>query len=109
MSTVAVSFTKDILLDQDQFQSAANRFEQLSEDMTSLRQDIDKLLEELEKGFDTPAGRKFISSCKTSLLQPMDDMTAVIQHVSDNLSQARLKYESVFTEFQFVNNAINSI
>ena len=102
-------FTKDILLDQDKFKTAADQFEILSKDMSDLRSDIDRLLDELATGFDTPAGRKFISSCKSNLLQPMDDQADVILHVSENLRQVRMKYESVFTEFTELNNAIKSI
>lgn len=100
-------FTQNILLDDEKFESAVNQFSALSEDMKKLRNDISKLLKELENGFDTPAGRKFVRSCRKGLLKPMDDQAAVIKHVSDNLNMARNRYESVFTEYRALNNMIN--
>lgn len=108
LGSVEVMFAKDILLDDEKFKKASEQFAALADDMSKLRQDIDNLLKELESGFDTPAGRKFIKSCKSGLLQPMDDQAAVIKHVSDNLVQARAKYESVFIEFEALNNAIKN-
>jgi hypothetical protein len=107
MSSYDTVLSKNILLDSDIFKSAADQFAALSDEMSALRKDIASLLDELEKGFDTPAGRKFIKSCRNGLLQPMDDQAVVIKHVSDNLSMARSKYETVFTEFQALNNIIN--
>ncbi len=99
-------FTKDILLDEDRFQTASDQLSGLSTDIKNLRKDINSLLGELEKGFDTPAGKKFINTCKDGLLRPMDDQAAVVKHVSDNLTMARNKYESVFTEYMQLNNLI---
>lgn len=106
MTNLSAMFTKDILLDDDKFSNASERFSTLASDIENLRKDISSLLEELEKGFDTPAGKKFVNSCKNGLLQPMDDQAAVVKHVSDNLTMARSKYESVFTEYMQLNNSI---
>jgi len=102
-------FTKDILLDQEQFKIASNQLTTLSNEMSNLRRDIDALLNDLSVGFDTPAGRKFITTCKNGLLQPMDDLAIVILHVSQNLDLARSQYESVFTEFKALNNSIKNL
>lgn len=101
-----MGLTKDILLDSEEFKVASDQLSVLADDMSKLRQDIEKLLEELRTGFDTPAGHKFMDLCKKGLLQPMEDQALIIKHVSDNLNQARTKYESVFTEFQTLNNTI---
>lgn len=106
MSSADIVPSKNILLDSDKFKSAADQLAALSDEMSKLRQSISLLVDELEKGFSTPAGRKFIKSCRDGLLQPMDDQAVVIKHVSDNLNMARSKYESVFTEFQTLNNMI---
>ncbi len=107
MSSSEIVFSKNILLDSDKFRLASEQLTVLAEEMSALRKDISELLGELEKGFDTPAGRKFLKACRNSLLQPMEDQAAVMKHVSDNLSMARSKYESVFMEFQALNNTIN--
>ncbi len=107
MSALDSLFAKDVLLDEDAFESASRHFIGLSRDLNSLESDITRLLDELYTGFDTPAGRKFINSCRGNLLQPMRDLSAVINHISDNLIQARSKYKSVFDEFKKLNSIIN--
>ena len=108
MSAFESLFAKDILLDDDAFQTASGGLKDLSQDLEALRRDIEGLLTDLATGFGTPAGRKFIRSCKGNLLQPMTDLAAVILHVSDNLGQAKNMYQSIFDEFADLNNSINS-
>lgn len=103
---MALTFTKDILLDEDKFSAASQQLATLATDINQLKKDISTLLSELERGFDTPAGKKFIASCRNGLLQPMDDQAVVVKHVSDNLTMARNKYESVFAEYMQLNNSI---
>ena len=109
MSSVDGIFTKTIVLDQDKFQKASNDFATLSRQMEQLQQDISSMLSELSKGFDTPAGRRFMNSCQKNLLDQLKDQADVIRHVSDNLKTARSEYESVFTEFGALNSTINSV
>ena len=109
MSSVDGLFTKTIVLDQGKFQKASSDFAELSRQMEQLQQDISSLLSELSRGFDTPAGRRFMDSCQKNLLDQLKDQADVIQHVSDNLKTARSEYESVFTEFGALNRMIDSI
>ena len=109
MSSVDGLFTKTIVLDQDKFQKASDDFAELSRQMEQLQQDISSLLAELNRGFDTPAGRRFMDSCQKNLLDQLKNQADVIKHVSDNLKTARSEYESVFTEFGALNRTINSI
>ena len=60
-------FSKDILLDDGAFETAAKEFIELSNDMNTLKTEINDLLTELKKGFDTPAGKKFMESCESGL------------------------------------------
>lgn len=109
MSSVDGLFTKTIVLDQDKFQKASDDFAELSRQMEQLQQDISSLLTELNRGFDTPAGRRFMDSCQKNLLDQLKDQADAIKHVSDNLKTARSEYESVFTEFGALNRTISSI
>lgn len=100
---------KDMYLDETAFQTAADDYAQLIEDMQNLRQKISGLLDGLREGFDTPAGRAFFESCGSNLLQPLDDQLRVLQHVSDNLRNAKQKYKSVFDEYKSLKNAFDKV
>lgn len=109
MSSVEGLFTKNIVLDQGKFHKAASDFAVLSRQMEQLQKDISTLLVELTRGFDTPAGRRFMDSCQKNLLDQLKDQADVMKHVSDNLKTACSEYESVFTEFGALNRIIDSV
>jgi len=108
MGIVDTVFGVDILLDESAFQTAASDFSALSTRLQNLRATIENMLNTLEEGFDTPAGTKFINSCKNNLLAPLNDQKLVITHISENLAIARQSYASVFSEYQQVTTSINA-
>jgi uncharacterized protein YukE len=101
-------FTKDIILDEEAFKTASDRLKILSDDMQKLKKRIETLMAELRKGFDTPAGEKFFELCGSNLIKPLDDQAHVIEHVAQNLQDARNSYSSVFYEYQTLNSAISN-
>jgi len=101
-------FGKDIVLDEEAFSKAIADFDNLQSEMRSLRTDIEQMLSEIEQGFNTPAGRKFIESCKANLLKPLDDQVTVLQHISENIKQSNGEYKSVFEGYRQLNSKINS-
>ena len=108
MSVSNVAFNRNIVLDQNAFQAAADDLQSLSEDILRLESRIRSLLEELMVGFDTPAGTRFFAACNGKLLEPMHDQARVIAHVSKNLREARTTYQTVFDEYQALNSAIGN-
>lgn len=103
-----IYFPNDILLDEETFINASRQLEQLSKDMKNLEKDVKNGLENLQQGFQTPAGDKFIKFCRSHLLKPLRDQSLVIDHVSKNLSTAKNKYKTVFKEYQQLNNSIQN-
>ena len=91
----------DVVLDDAAFEKAIADFSDLAAQLQSLRDDIVDLLDVLKKGFDTPAGRKFIRSCEDNLLQPLDKQKLGIDHIST-------AYATVFTEYGTLNTTIQS-
>lgn len=100
--------TNDMVLDDTAFDRAIADFADLAVQLQSLRDDIESLLGELRSGFDTPAGRKFIRSCESDLLVPLDRQKLVIDHISSTLSEVKSSYSTVFTEYENLNTAIRS-
>ncbi len=98
----------DIVLDDAAFDKAIADFADLAVQLQSLREDIEGALAALQSGFDTPAGRQFINSCKSNLLEPLDRQKLVIDHISTTLSDVKGSYATVFTEYDSLNKAIQS-
>lgn len=104
-----MDFSRDVIIDDDAFKNAVNEFSQLSGKLENLTNLINNILDELEDGFNTPAGRKFISKYKEVLLKPLKDQRLIIDHVSDNLKSAEQSYSSVFEEYKKLNQTIESV
>lgn len=108
MGALSALFNEDIVLDEEAFQRAAEEFAALSEQLQQLDNEIEEMLQTLQKGFDTPAGRKFVQSCRTNLQRPMEDQKNVLIHISQTLADVREKYKVVFEEYSALNSAVNS-
>ena len=100
--------TNDIILDEAAFDKAIADFADLAVQLQSLREDVESLLGTLKSGFDTPAGRKFINSCESNLLEPLDRQKLVIDHISSTLTEVKGSYSTVFTEYANLNSEIQS-
>ena len=104
-----IAFNRTIVLDQNAFNDASRDLRELSSNMQKLSERIMEMLLMLEKGFRTPAGAKFISSCKNNLLEPLGDQVAVLKHIASNLDKANDNYQEVFREYERLTNVINTI
>ena len=82
MGVMDVVFGEDIVLDEAAFDKAIEEFAALGNQLHRLREDIEDMLALLKGGFDTPAGRKFIDSCKKNLSAPLDAQELVLKHIS---------------------------
>ena len=108
MGALSALFNEDIVLDEEAFMKAAGELTVLSEQLAKLDEEIEEMLQTLQKGFDTPAGRKFVQSCRTNLRQPMEDQKNVLIHISQTLEDVIQKYSIVFEEYKVLNSAIKS-
>ncbi|MBQ3940414.1 MAG: hypothetical protein II723_04810 [Oscillospiraceae bacterium] len=99
---------QDIVLDDAAFEKASARFDELSAKVQALRADIEGMLQTLQSGFDTPAGRLFVTSCRNNLLEPLDQQKLVLDHISESLSDAKSEYASVFAEYENLNRVLRS-
>lgn len=102
-------FSEDIVLDEEAFATAVADFSDLSQKLQNLRAEVEEMINDLKQGFNTPAGRKFIDSCEKNLFRPLDAQKIVIEHISETLNESKSAYESVFREYEALQNMINSV
>ena len=90
----------DLLINDEALRNAVNGYEQLERDVRALERDIIEMISSLNVGFNTPAGQKYIASCKQNLLKPVQDQAQVVAHLADSLRSAESAYRPVFQEYQ---------
>jgi uncharacterized protein YukE len=96
----------DIIIDEEAFNTAVNDMSSLEQKLQTLRNDTEDMINTLKTGWDTPAGRKFVASCEKNLYKPLDDQKLVLNHISKTLNDSRTAYQSVFSEYQDLQNTI---
>ena len=101
-----LTFGMDIVIDEEAFQTAVNDMKNLEQKLQNLRNETEDMINTLKKGWDTPAGRKFVQSCESNLYKPLDDQKLVLQHISETLAESKQAYSSVFTEYETLQNTI---
>lgn len=108
MSLISDILKEDIVLDEEAFNRAAADLTALSRRLQNLDAEIEDMLQTLQKGFDTPAGRKFVEACRNNLRQPMNDQKVVLEHISQTLSEVSTMYAKVFNEYESLNAALKA-
>ena len=109
MSAGDILFGEDIVLDEEAFNTAISEFAELSNKLQKLRSEIEDMLNALKAGFDTPAGVKFLRSCEANLFNPLDAQKLVLDHISKSLAESKQAYQSVFSEYESLQTAINQV
>ena len=99
----------DIVLDEEAFKTASKDIRSLVTRTSTLRSELEDLYKQLKGALDTPAGRQVEFTATNVLLQPLNDLLAVLNHVSDTLNQiiGTGYYKDVFVKFEELNEGIN--
>ena len=98
----------DILLDDTAFNTASAEMATLKTRTETLKTDLEAMYKELTTALDTPAGKQIELTAGTVLIQPIDDLLLVIQHISDTLTEiiGTGHYKDVFIKFEQLNQSV---
>ena len=98
----------DIEVDESKFTSAAEDMRLLKDRTDKLKQKLSDMYDELVKAVDTPAGHALQLEAKDVLLEPVENMSLVINHISSTLDQVIETgyYKDIFTGFDEINNLL---
>lgn len=95
----------DIVLDDAAFSTASQDMATLKQDALNLKAKLEKMYGDVSSALDTAAGEEISFTAKDVLLKPIDDMSLVIQHVSDTLNTiiGQGYYKDIFVEYERLN------
>lgn len=96
----------DIVLDSEAFLTASAEMKALKTRAENLKRKLEQMYQELTTALDTPAGKQVEMTAAKVLIQPMDDMLLVIDHVSATLTDiiGTGRYKDVFIKFEELNS-----
>ncbi len=94
--------SKDLVVDEEKFNQAAENMRTLKQRTETLRQKLDTMYDELIKAMDTSAGKELQIEAKSVLLKPVENMALVVEHISNTLNMiiGSGYYKDVFTGFE---------
>lgn len=95
----------DIVLDDTAFTTASQEMVVLKQDAANLKAKLEKMYENVSSALDTTAGDEIQVTAKDVLLQPIEDMSVVIQHISNTLNTiiGSGYYKDIFVQYEELN------
>ncbi len=95
----------DIILDDMAFLAASQDMAALKQDAADLKIKLEKMYTNVSNALDTSAGREIQVTAKDVLLQPIEDLSIVIQHISDTLDTiiGSGYYKDIFVKYEELN------
>ncbi len=99
----------DIILDDNAFTTAESEMVALKKRVEELKKKLEKMYLDLSNALVTPAGKAIELKAGKVLIKPIEDLSLVIQHVSDTLNEiiGTGYYKDVWVKFEELNQNIN--
>lgn len=103
-----MSLSHDIVLDDKAFTTAASDMKELKTRTEALKSKLEQMYKDLTTAMDTPAGNAVEATAQNVLINPIDDMLTVIEHISSTLTEiiGTGHYKDVFIKFEELNSSI---
>lgn len=103
-----LALSQDILLDETAFDTASGAMASLKTRTEALKTKLEKMYSDLSTALDTPAGKEIELTAGKVLIEPIDKLLLVIEHISDTLDEiiGTGYYKDVFIKFEQLNQSI---
>ena len=103
-----MKLSHDILLEDTAFSTASAEMIALKIRTQTLKRELEGMYKDLTSALDTPAGKQVEMTAGKVLLQPIEDLLLVIQHVSSTLTEiiGTGHYKDVFIKFEQLNKSV---
>jgi hypothetical protein len=97
--------SQDIVLDDNAFATASSGMNTLKSDAEKLKQKLESMYKDVSEAMDTSSGDALELTAKNVLLQPIEDMSVVIQHISTTLETIKGTgyYKDIFVKYEELN------
>lgn len=103
-----MALSQDIVLNDTAFHNASKDMAALKARTEALKEKLEKMYQDLTTALDTPAGRQIQITAGEVLIEPVDKLLLVIEHISETLTEiiGTNYYNDVFIKFEQLNQSI---
>ncbi len=103
-----MALSRDITIDDAAFKVAAQGMKDLKKRAEDLKTKLEQMYDDLSTALDTPAGKAIELKAKDVLIEPIENLRLVIEHISSTLTEIMGSgyYKDVFVKFEELNNSI---
>lgn len=100
--------TQDIIIDDSAFETASQSMDTLKNRTEELKTMLGEMYDNLSTALDTPAGKAIELKAKDVLIEPIENLRLVIDHISSTLTiiKGSGHYKDVFVKFEELSNSI---
>lgn len=98
----------DIVLDDAAFKTASEAMADLKTRAEALKEKLKRMYQDLSTALDTPAGKQVEFTAEEVLIEPIDKLLLVIEHISATLTEiiGTGYYKDVFIKYEQLNQSI---
>lgn len=103
-----MALNNDIVLDDNAFTNASEAMAKLKTRTENLKAELSRMYTELVEALNTPAGEAIEIEAKSVLIEPVERMLLVVEHISSTLDEiiGTGYYKDVFIKFEQLNQNI---
>lgn len=90
-------------ISEEAMESAKSGYDSCGERMKSLRDTLKSAVDEIRIGWDSDGGKAFFKKFDDEWYKNFNDYIAVIEHMSENMTKSKSKYQPLFAEADKLN------
>ncbi|MGO5087696.1 hypothetical protein ACTQ3U_10435 [Oscillospiraceae bacterium LCP25S3_F9] len=105
---MAAYLSEDLVIDEEKFNAAAADMTALKKRTAALKSKLENMYDDLAGAMNTEAGKEAQLEAKKVLLEPVENMSLVVGHISETLNMIIGKgyYKDVFTGFEELSHLL---
>ena len=105
---MAAYLSEDLVIDEEKFNAAAADMMAIKNRTNALKDKLKTMYDSLASAMNTEAGKEAQLEAKKVLLEPVENMSLVVGHISETLNMIIGKgyYKDVFTGFEELSHLL---
>ena len=92
-----------LIINEEAMETAKSGYDDCASRMRTLRDKLKTAVDDIREGWDSDAGKAFFKKFDEQWYKNFNDYIAVIEHMSENMTKSKNKYQPLFDEADNLN------